>query len=97
MVLILHVPGYPAAYPGSSFWPPWLSLAAAGGTASPVALAGIIVTDLTANMNLPGAPLKVFYAVSAVHLVAGILFYIGLGGYKIQARSFPEPGPAAKF
>jgi di/tricarboxylate transporter len=56
----------------------------AGGTASPVALAGIIVTDLTATMNLPGAPLKVFYGVSVVHLVAGIIFYIGLGGYKLQ-------------
>ena len=56
----------------------------AGGTASPVALAGIIVTDLTATMNLPGATLQVFYGVSAVHLVAGFLFYIGLGGYKLQ-------------
>ena len=53
----------------------------AGGTASPVALAGIIVTDLTATMNLPGAPLQVFYGVSAVHLVDGILFSIGLVGY----------------
>jgi di/tricarboxylate transporter len=56
----------------------------AGGTASPIALAGIIVTDLTATMNLPEAPLKVFYGVSAVHLVAGIIFYLGMGGYKLK-------------
>ena len=56
----------------------------AGGTASPIALAGIIVTDITSTMNLPDAPLKVFYGVSAVHLVAGIIFYFGMGGYKLK-------------
>jgi di/tricarboxylate transporter len=69
----------------------------AGGTASPIALAGIIVTDLTANMNLPGAPLKVFYAVSAVHVVAGILFYLGLGGYKIKLDRSLDLGQLPTF
>ncbi len=56
----------------------------AGGGASPLALGGIIVTDLTATMNLPGATLKNFYCVSAVHVVAGILFYFAMGGYKLK-------------
>jgi di/tricarboxylate transporter len=56
----------------------------AGGTASPIALAGIIVTDLSANMGVPNLPLRVFYGVSLVHLAAGIIFYFALGGYKLK-------------
>ena len=44
-------------------------LGAVGGTASPIALTGIIVTDLTAKMNVPGIATPVFYGVSLVNFL----------------------------
>ena len=62
-------------------------LGAVGGTASPIALTGIIVTDLTAKMNVPGIATPVFYGVSVVNFLIAVLFYIFLGGYKIKLDS----------
>jgi len=59
-------------------------LGAVGGTASPIALTGIIVTDLTAKMNVPGIATPVFYGVSLVNFLIAVVFYIALGGYKIK-------------
>jgi di/tricarboxylate transporter len=59
-------------------------LGAVGGTASPIALTGIIVTDLTAKMNVPGIATPVFYGVSLVNFMIAVVFYIALGGYKIK-------------
>lgn len=60
-------------------------LGAVGGTASPIALTGIIVSDLTAGMNLPGAAEKVFYGVTAANVVCAIVMYIVFKGYKLKA------------
>ena len=59
-------------------------LGAVGGTASPIALTGIIITDLTAKMNVPGIAIPVFYGVSLVNFIIAVVFYIALGGYKIK-------------
>ena len=59
-------------------------LGAVGGTASPIALTGIIVTDLTAKMNVPGIATPVFYGVTLVNFLIAVIFYIALGGYKIK-------------
>jgi di/tricarboxylate transporter len=59
-------------------------LGAVGGTASPIALTGIIVTDLTASLQVPGIAVPVFYGVTAANLFIAIVFYFALGGYRIR-------------
>lgn len=62
-------------------------LGAVGGTSSPIALTGIIVTDLTAKMNVPGIATPVFYGASLLSFLIAGIFYIALGGYKISLSS----------
>ena len=58
-------------------------LGAVGGTASPIALTGIIVKDLTASLHVPGIAVPVFYGVTAANVFIAAIFYVVLGGYRM--------------
>ncbi len=62
-------------------------LGAVGGTTSPIALTGIIVTDLTAEMGLSDMAMPVFYGVSVVNCLCAVLIYIFFKGYKLKASA----------
>ncbi len=61
-------------------------LGAVGGTASPIALSGIIVTDLTEEMGMTGAAAPVFAGVSVANLICAVLLYIVFKGYKMKSE-----------
>ena len=58
-------------------------LGAVGGTASPIALTGIIVGDLLTEMGIEGLGTPIFIGVS--NLICAIAVYVVLGGYKFRA------------
>lgn len=62
-------------------------LGAVGGTASPIALTGIIVEGLLSDMGIEGMGMKVFLGVSFANLVCAVATYAALGGYKIRTHS----------
>lgn len=67
-------------------------LGAVGGTASPIALTGIIVGDLLTEMGIEGIGNQIFLGVSISNLVCAIVMYIVLGGYKFRATEYGEAG-----
>ncbi len=67
-------------------------LGAVGGTASPIALTGIIVGDLLTEMGIEGIGTQIFLGVSISNLVCAIVMYIVLGGYKFRAAECGEAG-----
>lgn len=60
-------------------------LGAVGGTASPIALTGIIVGDLLTEMGIEGLGTPIFIGVSVSNLICAIVVYVVLGGYKFRA------------
>lgn len=60
-------------------------LGAVGGTASPIALTGIIVGDLLTEMGIEGLETPIFIGVSVSNLICAIAVYVALGGYKFRA------------
>ena len=60
-------------------------LGAVGGTASPIALTGIIVGDLLTEMGIEGISNQIFIGVALSNLVCAAVMYIALGGYRIRA------------
>lgn len=60
-------------------------LGAVGGTASPIALTGIIVGDLLTEMGIEGLGTPIFIGVSVSNLICAIAVYVVLGGYKFCA------------
>ena len=72
-------------------------LGAVGGTTSPIALTGIIVSDLTAGMEIANAADHVFYGVSAANVVCAVLMYVIFGGYKLKGSSSTSSEPLPKF
>ena len=60
-------------------------LGAVGGTASPIALTGIIVGDLLTEMGIEGLETPIFIGVSVSNLICAIAVYVVLGGYKFRA------------
>lgn len=60
-------------------------LGAVGGTASPIALTGIIVGDLLTEMGIEGLGNAIFIGVSISNLLCAVVVYIALGGYKFRA------------
>lgn len=63
-------------------------LGAVGGTTSPIALTGILITDLTADMEgLAGIAQPVFLGVSLANLICAVVVYIVFGGYKLKGES----------
>ena len=67
-------------------------LGAVGGTASPIALTGIIVGDLLTEMGIEGIVNQIFIGVSISNLICAIVMYIVLGGYKFRAVETGESG-----
>ncbi len=61
-------------------------LGAVGGTASPIALSGIIVTDLTREMGYEGVATPVFFGVSLANLICAAVLYAVYGGYKLKGN-----------
>lgn len=59
-------------------------LGAVGGTASPIALTGIIVGDLLTEMNITGQGMKIFLGVSVANLACAIVTYIIFRGWKVN-------------
>ena len=59
-------------------------LGAVGGTASPIALSGIIVNDLTQEMGYTGMAMPVFLGVTAANLICAVLLYVVFRGYKLK-------------
>ena len=59
-------------------------LGAVGGTTSPIALTGIIVADLTSNMEIPKIVDSVFLGVSLANFICAVVLYMFLKGYKIK-------------
>ena len=57
-------------------------LGAVGGTASPIALTGIIVEDLLAEMGYTGNGMQIFLGVSIANLVCAIVTYVAFKGWK---------------
>ncbi len=72
-------------------------LGAVGGTASPIALTGIIVTDLTAEFGVTGAAVPVFIGVSIANFICAILVYIIFKGYKLRATNAMPFSELPKF
>lgn len=67
-------------------------LGAVGGTASPIALTGIIVGDLLTEMGIEGIVNQIFIGVSISNLICAGVMYIILGGYKFRAVETGEAG-----
>lgn len=57
-------------------------LGAVGGTASPIALTGIIVEDLLADMGFSGHGMQVFLGVTVANFVCAVVTYIVFKGWK---------------
>lgn len=72
-------------------------LGAVGGTTSPIALSGIIVTDLTAEMSLTGVTNSVFLGVTAVNILCAVALYIAFKGYGLQSNRVLEKDEIPKF
>lgn len=68
-------------------------LGAVGGTTSPIALSGIIVTDLTAEMGYSNMAMPVFIGVSVVNFICAVLLYIVFKGYAIKQTGEIETLP----
>lgn len=57
-------------------------LGAVGGTASPIALTGIIVGDLLSEMGITGTGMQIFLGVSVANLACAVMTYIVFKGWK---------------
>lgn len=62
-------------------------LGAVGGTASPIALTGIIVGDLMAEMGIQGLESQIFLGVAVSNLICAVAMYFLLGGYKLRGTA----------
>ena len=59
-------------------------LGAVGGTASPIALTGIIVEELLLEMDITGVGMQIFLGVILANFTCAVVTYVVLGGYKIR-------------
>jgi di/tricarboxylate transporter len=62
-------------------------LGAVGGTASPIALTGIIVSDLLSAMDITGKGMQIFLGVSIANVVCAVVVYILLKGWKMKGKA----------
>lgn len=65
-------------------------LGAVGGTASPIALTGILVEGLLADMEITGMSMQIFIGVSICNFICAIITYIAFKGYAIRATIKPS-------
>ena len=61
-------------------------LGAVGGTASPIALTGIIVGDLLNEMEITGQGMPIFIGVSVANFICAIVTYILFKGWKNSSQ-----------
>ena len=69
-------------------------LGAVGGTASPIALTGIIVGDLLGQMKIPMPGMAIFAGVTAANALCALVTYLVFKGWKLRGQpvqSDPEP------
>lgn len=63
-------------------------LGAVGGTASPIALTGILVSDLIAGVDgLENLAMPLFLGVTASNFLCAVMLYIVFGGYRLRGNS----------
>ncbi len=63
-------------------------LGAVGGTASPIALTGILVSDLTAGMEgMENIAMPVFMGVSLANFLCAVVLYAVYGGFRLHGDS----------
>lgn len=63
-------------------------LGAVGGTASPIALTGILVSDLIAGVDgLENLAMPLFLGVTAANFLCAVMLYIVFGGYRLRGNS----------
>lgn len=72
-------------------------LGAVGGTASPIALTGIIVEELLLEMNITGMGMPIFMGVSLANFTCAVVTYVVLGGYKIRRAPGTSTQTGEKF
>ena len=72
-------------------------LGAVGGTASPIALTGIIVEELLLEMDITGVGMQIFLGVSLANFTCAVVTYVVLGGYKIQRAPGASDKKIEKF
>lgn len=72
-------------------------LGAVGGTASPIALSGIIVTDLTTELGMTGVAAPVFLGVSVANFICAVLLYVVFKGYKLKSEKTISSSELPKF
>ena len=72
-------------------------LGAVGGTASPIALSGIIVTDLTTELGMTGVAAPVFLGVSVANFICAVLLYVVFKGYKLKSEKTISASELPKF
>lgn len=65
-------------------------LGAVGGTASPIALSGIIVTELTEEMGYSGMAMPVFIGVTVTNVICAVLLYFFFKGYRLKPAEKTE-------
>ncbi|WP_303972384.1 SLC13 family permease [Streptococcus merionis] len=72
-------------------------LGAVGGTTSPIALSGIIVTDLTTELGMTNIAVPVFLGVSIANFICAVVLYVLFKGYKLSNISVKSNESFAKF
>ena len=72
-------------------------LGAVGGTASPIALTGIIVGDLTAHMGLGNIDVPLLIGVTIVNFFCAVAIYVYYGGYKLILSDEVSLGKSESF
>ena len=72
-------------------------LGAVGGTTSPIALSGIIVTDLTTEMGMKGVANPVFFGVTVANVICAAVLYIAFKGYKLKGDGTVNKEQLPKF
>ena len=72
-------------------------LGAVGGTASPIALTGIIVGEMMTEMGIEGSINNIFIGVSVSNFVCAAVMYILLGGYKLRGNAESGEKKVEKF
>ena len=72
-------------------------LGAVGGTASPIALTGIIVEELLLEMDITGVGMQIFLGVSLANFTCAVVTYVVLGGYKSRRAPGASDKKIEKF
>ena len=65
-------------------------LGAVGGTASPIALTGIIVGDLLGQMNIAMPGRDIFLGVTAANFICAVVMYVVFKGWQIKGQEAVE-------